>query len=250
MALAFRSAAGKLDATAGTTCSLAAPAGIVDDDILIFMMDRAVVTGAVTLSGFTQIALVTHDGGTLYVAWKRASSESGTYDATWTGDSRYCGIIYAVSGALTTGDPTTIATTTGTGTTPDCPSADPGVSDDYLAIACYGQEGKGGPTRFTPPSSPNAYTEPANSDFGTSGSGSGVTHCGVGASYRTYTGQAEDPGTATSATSDGWATATIIIDPVDDESSVSSASSNSSSSSQQSFVFDLRRMRFRPLRTL
>ena len=85
MALAFRSNNIKINSTAGTSCLVTAPSGIVDDDILIFMLDRAVVTGTVTLSGFTQLSLTTHDGGTLYVAWKRASSESGDYTASWTG---------------------------------------------------------------------------------------------------------------------------------------------------------------------
>jgi hypothetical protein len=213
VALAFRSNHQTINGTASASCVVTAPSGIADDDILIFALERADVTAAITWpSGFTELFDTTHDGGSTACAWKRASSESGNYTASWTGTTRNVGIMYAVSGAATAGTPVTIGTTaTGSGTTPDPPSSDPGSSDDRLAVVVIGQEGKGD-ARFTPPS---GYTEPAtNSDGGTTGGGSGAGHCGLGLSYRTYTGQAENPGTATSATNDGWAANTIVFDPL------------------------------------
>ena len=212
MALDFRSASEQLNLTANAECTVVAPSGIIDDDILIFVLERAVVTSAISWpTGFVELwgSSGNHDGGNFAGAWKRASSESGNYQATWSGNSLNVGIVYAISGALISADPITIGTVaTGAGVTPDPPNADPGSSEDRLAIACYGQEGKGD-NRFAEPS---GYTEPANSDVGTTGSGSGAGHCGLGLSYKLYTGQAENPGTTTSSINDGWAAQTIIFD--------------------------------------
>jgi len=152
--------------------------------------------------------------------------------------------MYVIRGADTGGSPPlTIGTTaTGDSTEPDPPSVDPGSSEDRLAVVAYGQEANTN-GRFTQPS---GYTEPSDSDGGTSGGGNPATHCGLGLSYRTYTGQTENPGIATSSVDDGWAAQTIIFDEQTDESS----SSSPSSSSDRSFVFDQRRMRFRPFTTL
>ena len=211
MALAYRSNNQTVNGTASASCVVTAPSGIADDDILIFSLERADVTAAITWpSGFSELFSTTHDGGTTSCAWKRASSESGNYTASWTGNTINVGIVYAISGADTVGTPVTIGTTsTGTGTAPDPPSSDPGSSDARLSIVVIGQEGKTGNGFLTPPS---GYTEPTNSDGGTTGGGGPGAHCGLALSYRTYTGQAEDPGTATSGTSDGWAANTIVFD--------------------------------------
>lgn len=211
MALAFRSNDMTENATAGASCVVTAPAGIADGDILVFAVERAVVTGAIIWpSGFNELWDQTHFGGSNACSWKRAASESGDYTASWTGDSRNVGIIFAISGAVATGDPTTLGTiVTGTGTSIDPPSSDPGSSAARLAVVVIGQEGKNS-ARFTPDP---AYTEPANADGGTSGAGPGGDHCGLTMAYRTYTGQAEDPGAWTSSVNDGYVAQTIVFDP-------------------------------------
>jgi len=211
MALAFRSNTILVQGTVSAACNIGAPGAIVDDDILIFMLDRAVVTGAITRpSGFAELDLTTYSGArSIYAAWKRASSESGSYNFTWTGDTRSVGIMYAISGAITSGDPTTIGTiATGSDDSPDPPSTDPGSSDDRLAIAYYGAELKAGSV-----TQPSGYTEPSNSDGSTSGSGGPAAHSLLGVSYLLYTGQAQDPGVATLSASGDWATNTIVLDP-------------------------------------
>ena len=211
MALAFRSANFANTGGVSSTNSVGPPAGTADDDILIYSLARAIVSGAITWpTGFTEISDTTHDGGSTACAWKRASSESGSYQSSWTGVTRVCGVIFAISGANTTGTPFTAGTAaTGTGTTPDAPNVDPGSSDDRLAMAICGQEGKG-TTRFTAPS---GYTLPTSGEGGTTGLGSEDDYCGIGCFYKTYTGQSENPGTATSSVTDGWAAQTLIFDP-------------------------------------
>ncbi len=213
MVLAFRSNTILIQSTANAACDIGAPASIADDDILIFVIDRAVVTGAIVWpTDFVELWTADYGGdGNLAAAWKRASSESGTYNATWTGNSRNVGIMYAISGADTSGNPTTVGTAaTGTTASPDPPSADPGSSAARLAIAVYGCERKA--DSFTQPS---GYTEPSSSDGSTSGGGAQGQHSTLGLSHRTYTGQAENPGTAAivSTSSADWAAQTIVFDP-------------------------------------
>lgn len=240
---AFRAATIDVESTAGTDSTLTPPTGLADDDILIFMMDRAVVTGAVSRpTGFAELFLNTYSTErSFYGAWKRASSESGNYAFTWTGNSRSVGIMFAISGCVTSGDPTTIATiVTGTDANPNSGSADPGAVDDYLAITCFGGELKSG----TVVVDPSGYTAPTNHEGSTSGSGGPTAHSMAAAWYLQYTGQSQDPPAATISTSADWAAQTILLDPVPDVSS--SSSSPSSSSSQQSLIWSTRRAMFRP----
>ncbi len=209
MAPAFRSNDMTINSTANAACTVTAPASIADDDILIFALDRAIVVDAITLSGFTELFRTQHTGGSLYCGWKRASSESGDYQATWTGNSNNVGIMYAISGVFTD-DPPVVAGITVLGENdPDPPSVDPGTSKDRLAIVLVGQESKGGSM-----TEPSGYTEPAtNSDGSTSGAGSPSFHSTLALAYRTYTGQTEDPGVFTPGSSGPWATNTLIFEP-------------------------------------
>ncbi len=206
----FRSASSQPGDPAATSTTVTAPAGIADDDILVFLLDRAEVTSAITWpSGFAELRQTNYAGGSLAMAWKRAASESGNYTASWTGSSRSGAIMYAVSGAFTTGTPVFLSSgaAVNTGTNPDPPQVSAGP-DDYLAIAFFGQEGK---STARQSATPSGYTEPANSDTGTSGGGSPASHCGIAASYRAFTGSSEDPGTATSDINDNWCADTVLI---------------------------------------
>jgi hypothetical protein len=215
MAIAFRSNTIGLDNNEDNSNVVGAPSGLADDDIMIFAVVRANNQLAITWPGtFAELFTQDYTGGSnLAVAWQRAASESGSYTASWGGSiSRSCGIMYAISGCLTTANPITTGTAVSNGpvTSLDPPSADPGFSAARMAIAIYAQDGKGN-GRFTQPS---GYTEPTNSDGGTTGMGSAAQHCGLGMSYLLYTGQAEDPGTVTSSINDHYATNTLILDPV------------------------------------
>jgi len=209
--MAFRSAN---EASANTTSvTVTAPAGIADDDILIMSVDRGALTSAITWpTDFVEITggAVDYAGGSLRAAWKRASSESGNYQASWTGSGRVTAGITAHSGAATSGTPVLATNTSGgASSTPDPPNLTgltSSVTYDFVAVA--GQEGKGD-NRFT--GVPTNYTERV--DIGTSGSGSGVGHSSVCmATEDAQTGQtAENPGTFTSTVSDSWAALTISI---------------------------------------
>lgn len=209
MALSFVSATAQT--SAGTELTFAAPSGIADDDIIILMLGRAEVSTSPSWgTGFTELFNTAHDGGSFAAAWKRASSESGDYVVSWSGSTAVAGVAYCIRGAITSATPVVAGTTaTGSSTTPDPPSTDPGSSAARLAIACFGQEGK-----LTSSTVPSGYTEPATgSEAFTSGGGSPTAHEGVGTGYRTYTGQAENPGTFDTGNNDGWAANTLVFTP-------------------------------------
>lgn len=103
MAIAFRSA-GALAGVASGNITCAAPAGIVNDDILIaiFIADDAV---AISLAGWTSIQSIDNAGAALrtQALYKRAASESGNYVFTHTGGSTTNGRVFAFSGCKTSG---------------------------------------------------------------------------------------------------------------------------------------------------
>ena len=95
MALTAGNCQNQANSTAGTSCTVTAPGGISDDDILIYALDRAVASDSITWpSGFTQLWATTYAGGSMSCAWKRASSESGNYQASWSTSSRNVGIVF------------------------------------------------------------------------------------------------------------------------------------------------------------
>ena len=112
---AFRSATSDGE-TSGTSITLTAPAGISDNDILLAFIYKE-DTGAVTYpSGFTEKQTVTQTASDpdfkCYLAWKRASSESGNYTFSWTNNVWRAGLIMAISGAILSGDPFDVAPST------------------------------------------------------------------------------------------------------------------------------------------
>jgi hypothetical protein len=122
MAVAHRSLA-SLGFGTRTNSTVAAPSGIVDGDILVYILALANDTAFVSVTpptGFTACggsvsgilvdldpAFTPDTGGEeqLYVWWKRASSESGSYTATHAStETEACVIAY--SGAVASADPT------------------------------------------------------------------------------------------------------------------------------------------------
>ncbi len=196
-----------INSTAGTSCDVSAPGGILDGDLLLFALTRSDVSAALTWP--TDFVELFDDSfgvdAALSVAVKVASGESGSYVVSWSGATRNVGCLYVIRGAV---GYVQGANPTGSGTSPDPPSVDPDVEGDYLAVSLYGQNGAGA-TRFTPPS---GYTEPAsNSDGGTTGAEPDAEHCGLGLSYKGYNGQVENPVAATSSINAAWSAFTLIV---------------------------------------
>ena len=95
-------------ATAASSLSIAAPAGLVDNDIMIAAVSHSGYTEQINLpSGWTQLGQENlNSAGRVTYAWKRAASESGSYVFTTpTATPDWRGAISAYSGAITTGNP-------------------------------------------------------------------------------------------------------------------------------------------------
>jgi hypothetical protein len=126
MTIAYRSKNIKGNGS-GTSVVHAAPSGLANNDILLFMLYKQNSAAVTYPAGFTEVAAIA--SGTsfwLYVAWKRASSESGTYTFSWTGSTWRYSMLGAYSGCITSGSPmdatpTTLATASETNVI-TCPS--------------------------------------------------------------------------------------------------------------------------------
>ncbi len=170
-----------------TTTPIDRPPNVVENDLMVALIERAFGSGSITAPTDWNLigSLVTHDGGSTAVYEKVAgASEPSSYTWDWvTGGSRNCGAIQRVTGADTTTPIAANASTTSADTI-DPPNADPGSSDDHLAVVFVGQEGK--TTTFTVST---GYTENVDG-IGTSGGGSPALHCSGYIESREYNGQA------------------------------------------------------------
>lgn len=127
MAVAFRNrttAGGTGNATSVTNTP---PTGLADNDILIFVIYKENLNAITWPAGFTEWfnRAASDNSFQMAVAWKRASGESGNYQASWTGSVWQDGTLLAYSGAITTGDPAdATAVSQANGNTADiaCPS--------------------------------------------------------------------------------------------------------------------------------
>ena len=127
MAIAFRSGANTAYGSR-TNITIAAPAGIVDGDILVAMVATGAATPPIpgTPTGWTAFGTDIQDGASgafvvnLRTFWKRASSESGSYTFNHASASS-AGWIGCYSGCITSGTPLAATSTnfsnTGVGTT-------------------------------------------------------------------------------------------------------------------------------------
>ena len=133
MAIAFRSLTSTGYASRTNTV-LTAPAGLADGDILLCALVTALTGTAPTptaAAGFSQIGTatsVTAGGfnGKLWLYWKRAASESGSYTFTHATCSSQ-GVLTAYSGGKVSGTPTG-ATINNTGTNPNHNDISTGLS--------------------------------------------------------------------------------------------------------------------------
>lgn len=86
-----------------TTITITAPAGIVDNDVLIICLATdGNSTNHIFPSGFVLIGEVHAplNRATLLVLFKIASSESGNYIVTWTGNEQAIAEMYRIDGAV------------------------------------------------------------------------------------------------------------------------------------------------------
>ena len=148
MAVAFRSAA-TLTTTSGTSLAVAAPAGLADNDVMIAAV-RVLSGAAITApAGWTVIRALAQT--TVY--WKRASSESGTYTWSWTGNSQARATISAYTGVALTGSPVDAengAEVTSAVNTITAPSCSPATSNAFLVFIAL-IRASGVDTTSTPP---------------------------------------------------------------------------------------------------
>jgi len=115
--MAFRSISTNEGASAASdpmSLTVSVPSGVQDGDIILVVatLDRVVATAVNAVpSGFTQLYFetVTRDGQFVWVGWKRASSESGTYtlqlDNAISQENEYLMQAAAFSGRIASGSP-------------------------------------------------------------------------------------------------------------------------------------------------
>lgn len=156
MAVAFRSVS-STTYTSRTNTTVAAPAGLANNDILVLHIFVGASGTAPTVtppSGFTAVTgspKAISDGGfaaNVYVFWKRASGESGSYTATHSAGSSQASL-RAYSGCATSGSPIDASSAnSGTGQITTATGITTTVADTMLLYAANNWEGSG----TTPPS--------------------------------------------------------------------------------------------------
>lgn len=193
------------------TPTITEPASAAQGDLLIAVVGNADEATAITgLTGWTQLGEGDDGQGNRYwYGWIIRGASAPDLVAASANANWVTGCIRVTGHDGTTPIGTDHATATGSSTNPDPPNVDPGSSRDHLAVAVSVQEGKS--TTYTPPTTPGTYTE--QTDVGTSGAGPGSQHVSHSIATREYTGQAENPGTFTSSTNDGWIAITMIVRP-------------------------------------
>ena len=150
---------------------LTAPSGLADDDILVLAWSAENDTAPTPPAGFTQLIDIDHAGvaSDLWVWWKRAASESGSYTIThlqgWT--EAY---LVAVQDASTTVDPFVGTGNSGTGTTTTALGVTPAGDNAWIGFMASSRADAGA---ITPPSgSTPTFTErynPGNSFYAADG---------------------------------------------------------------------------------
>jgi hypothetical protein len=148
---AFRAAA-TASGDFATSVTVGPPTGLTDNDIMwwwLYMESTADVTFP---AGWTEVLTVTATSSAFrsHLAWKRASSESGDYTASWTGNAWRTSCIVAYSGAITSGDPqsgTGAAQANGSTNKPKTPSMTTADANTRVIAFCcnYGYYNAGTP---------------------------------------------------------------------------------------------------------
>jgi hypothetical protein len=124
--------------TTATDCTFTAPASIQNDDILVIILELEDDVTPTPPSGFSQWVDIDHSGQTmdLWVWWKRASAESGSYTVSHASTWRE-GFMMAIRGAVASGDPADAdqSENQGTGTTGTATGVTTTVDGDEIVYA-------------------------------------------------------------------------------------------------------------------
>ncbi len=109
MAVAVRSVATDIRTTTGNTVVITEPSGAVDGDILlVVLMSGNVETISTYPSGFSEIQAAS-DSSSLtrqtWAWWRRSGGGAANYTFTYSGNQFHGGVMYAISGAKTSGSP-------------------------------------------------------------------------------------------------------------------------------------------------
>lgn len=139
------------------------PAGTADNDILIAVIEVGESGTPSTANGsFTGVVNATSGGMTLYVGWKRAASESGSYTFTRTGGNWQNGFMVAVQNCILSGSPFDVVGTTNheaSTSTPTGLSITTTVANTLVVMATVSYDGYTG-------SAPSGMTERVDSASG------------------------------------------------------------------------------------
>jgi hypothetical protein len=184
VAIAHR-ATSSATATADTDdgASPAVPTGTTDGDVLLAWVSTANDKTITPPSGWTQMAELSANGNTIWLGYKVAASESGTYAFTWT-DSKATAIVSAYSGVDNT-KPIVywLPTNTGTGTSQTV-AAMSGIGTDPTnsMLVTFMSLNRGATTT----TQPTGYTLPTNGNPDSGGTTATSVESGV--AYKSYTG--------------------------------------------------------------
>lgn len=184
--------------------------------LLIVFVRFAGAPGAVTFTGYTQLASDSSDASddTTSVYYRQADGTEGATDTLTTGNSvKLAAIGWEITGAADPGvqapQISTVAVGTTTADTANPTAVTPtGGSKDYLFLAIAGQDGEVG--AYT--AAPTNYVNLQAANSGTGGVAS--SNCYMGGASRQLTAASDDPGVFThGAATTGWTAWTVAIYP-------------------------------------
>lgn len=189
--------------------------GIASGSLLLVLFYSAAAGAVGWPTGWTELVDASPHAADdqIAIAWKVADgSENGTSITLSSGNGRFIGVAFAISGAADPSiQPPEISTAaTGSATDPDAPNFTPtGGAKDYLWIAAFGMEGEG---VFS--SHPTNYSFSAGTNSGTAGGA--ASNCVGALAGRKLNAASENPGPwSYSSGEDDWVAYTIAIHPVE-----------------------------------
>lgn len=198
MALTFVAASGGQNgATSAATVATTLPAGATTGDFVLFLVVVGASATWQTLAGWTLEGQATNPSGTvhsaaIYSRQLQAGDTAPTFTASAAGKRAWTGAAWTPGAGETPSayaKATTLITAAGTTATPN-----PATSTDAASISVVfnsNREQVNGATAITqtPPTTPAAYTEPANGDQSTAtGTTTATRQVGAHLAYRTGVG--------------------------------------------------------------
>ena len=200
--------------TASTSHTVTLPSGIAAGDLLVIIgCGVAATTYDASGAGFTELLDENAVRGIRVFVKLATGSEGASITITSAASQKPAWIAYRISGAddPAVTAPTLGTTATGTSTTPDPPNCNPGVTNDYLAIALYTLNGEEADDDTWTTAAPAGYSNLLQKTAGTAGTNTSAV---LATAERQLTGvSSENPGTFTTVTSvnNSWRAQTLMI---------------------------------------